>query len=206
MLFSPRLFAKHTQMKTSESRQLTMTSSDVINLCTQFDKLGIKLWIDGGWAVDALLETQTRPHKDLDIAIQWKDVPTLRKALGAEGYKQIKEDSKWNFVLCDGRGHEIDVHAFVYDDQGNVVDGIQYPAESLTGSGTIDGHSVRCISAQHMVAFLAPWISKWPEKYLPDVSALCEKFKIPLPREFTDCTNQMAGSWESRTSERLDRT
>jgi len=167
-----------------------MTSSDVVHLYIKFEQLGIKLWVDGGWAVDALLGSQTRPHKDLDIAIQWKDVPMLRQVLEADGYEQNKEDSKWNFVLADHHRREIDVHAFVYDDRGNVVDGIKYPTESLTGTGTIDGHSVQCISAEYMVAFLAHWISKWPEKYVPDVSALCQKFGIPEPKELTDYTNK----------------
>jgi len=40
-----------------------------------FDTLGIRVWIDGGWGVDALLAEQTRPHEDLDIVIPEGDVP-----------------------------------------------------------------------------------------------------------------------------------
>ncbi len=160
-----------------------MTSKDVLNLYTELDKLGIQVWIDGGWAVDALLGEQTRSHKDLDIAIQWKDVHKLRELLKAQGYKKIKEDSQWNFVLGDDQGREIDVHAFIFDDQGNVVGGIEYPTASLTGIGTIGGQTVRCISAEYMVQFLAPWIHKWPEKYIPAVSALCEKYGLKFPKE-----------------------
>lgn len=163
-----------------------MTSKDVINLCTQLENQGIKFWIDGGWAVDALLNRQTRPHKDLDIAVEWKDVPSLRQILNSQNYTQINEDNRWNFVLADDQGREIDVHAFVLDDEGDVVDGIKYPEASLSGSGTIDGQIVRCISAKYMVEFLAPWINKWPEKYVPAVSALCEKFGMELPREYLD--------------------
>jgi lincosamide nucleotidyltransferase A/C/D/E len=163
-----------------------MTSKDVINLYIQLEKQGIKIWIDGGWAVDALLGKQTRPHKDLDIAIEWRDVPKFQELLASQGYKQIKEDSQWNFVLADDRGHEVDVHAFVFDDQGNVVGGIEYPTASLTGTGTIDGQAVRCISPEYMVQFLAPWIYKWPEKYVSSVSALCERFDIPLPKEYLE--------------------
>src|SRR5262249_4663061 len=125
---------------------MNMTSSDVVNLYLHFERSGIKIWIDGGWSVDALLGEQTRPHKDLDIAIQWMDVLALREILETKGFKQINEDSKWNFVLSDDHGREIDVHAFVYDARGNIVDGIEYPSESLTGDGIIDGHRVRCIS------------------------------------------------------------
>ncbi len=57
---------------------------------------------------------------------------------------------------------------------------------SLTGSGKIDGQSVRCISPKYMVEFLAPWIHKLPEKYLPAVEALCEKFGIELPKEYRE--------------------
>lgn len=163
-----------------------MKSEDIISFYNKFQNLGIEIWIDGGWSVDALLGKQLRPHKDLDIAIQWKDVPKLREILAEQGYKQVKEDSKWNFVLADENGHEIDVHAFIYDDKGNIVDGIMYPTESLTGNGTIDGQSVKCISPKYMVEFLAPYISKWPEKYVPTVSALCEKFGIELPKEYKE--------------------
>lgn len=161
-----------------------MQQQEVIDLYNQLENIGIKIWIDGGWAVDALLGRQTRPHKDLDVAIQWRDVPKLREFLAGKGYKQIKEDSKWNFVLADESGREIDVHAFVYDNNGNIVDGIMYPADSLTGAGTINGQTVRCISPEYMVKFLAPWIHKHPEKYSPAVSDLCTKFNINLPEEY----------------------
>lgn len=32
-----------------------MTSMDVINFYIELDNLGIEIWIDGGWGVDALL-------------------------------------------------------------------------------------------------------------------------------------------------------
>lgn len=161
-----------------------MTSTEVVELYKALGNLAIKIWIDGGWAVDALLGKQTRTHNDLDIAIEWKDAPSLREILEARGYKQIREDSRWNFVMGDEAGREIDVHAFVYDDSGNVVEGIMYPAESLTGSGTIDGFNVSCISPKYMVEFLTPWVFKHPGKYLAAVPAIAEKFEIPIPAEY----------------------
>ena len=87
-----------------------MTSIDVIDCYTTLENLGIEIWVDGGWGVDALLGEQTRPHKDLDIAIQQKDVQKLRELLEAQGYREIKlEEAKpWNFVLGDDKDHEID--------------------------------------------------------------------------------------------------
>ena len=166
-----------------------MTSSEVVGLYSALDEACVRVWIDGGWAVDALLARQLRPHKDLDIALERTDERGLREVLAAKGYRQVREDGEWNFVLADDEGHEIDVHVFVWDERGNVVDGIRYPAASLTGTGTIRGHAVRCISAKHMVAFLAPWIHKWPDKYVPAVSALCEKFGIELPAAYIEFTS-----------------
>src|SRR6266542_5091018 len=117
-----------------------MTSTDVIDFYTTLENLGIEMWVDGGWGVDALLGKQKRPHKDLDIAIQQKDVPKLRALLEVRGYKEIKleEAQPWNFVLGDDKDHEIDVHVILFDDKRNglygpVEKGIMYPAASLTG-------------------------------------------------------------------------
>ncbi len=161
-----------------------MQLKTVLSLYNQFENNNIKIWIDGGWCVDALLGKQLRPHNDLDIAINWKAVPKLRELLEKDGYKQIKEDSKWNFVLGDNIGNKLDVHAFVCDVNGSIIDGIMYPAESLTGTGVIDGQTVRCIAPQYMIEFLSPWIHKWPGKYVEAVKLLCEKFKLDLPKEY----------------------
>jgi lincosamide nucleotidyltransferase A/C/D/E len=166
-----------------------MTSIDVIDFYTKLENVGIEIWVDGGWGVDTLLGEQTRPHKDLDIAIQQKDVQKLRELLEAQGYREIKlEEAKpWNFVLGDDKDHEIDVHVIVFDDKGNglygpVEKGIMYPAASLTGSGAIDRHTVKCISPEWMVKFHSGYELK--DKDFKDVSALCKKFGIELPEEF----------------------
>jgi len=167
-----------------------MTSDDVIEIYSKFSELGVRIWIDGGWGVDALLGRQTRPHQDLDIAIQKKDLATLEHVLGAKGYRRIKREIErpFNFVLGDDEGREIDVHVIVLNKQGNGIygpaeNGHMYPADSLQGSGTIDGHSVSCISPEWMVKFHSGYELK--EKDFKDVSALCEKYGIELPREYS---------------------
>src|SRR5215204_1964529 len=89
-----------------------MRSSDVLDLYTALEKAGITVWIDGGWAVDALLGEETRAHGDLDVAIEQQQVEQLRKLLSDQGYSEIKleEARPNNFVLADNKGHEIDVH------------------------------------------------------------------------------------------------
>lgn len=110
--------------------------------------------------------------------------------LERKSYHDVQRDdtSPWNFVLGNDSGHELDVHAVVFDDKRNGLYGpiekrIMYPAGSLTGTGTIDGLSVRCISPEHMVKF--PTGYKLRESDYKDVAALCERFGIEMPEEYT---------------------
>jgi lincosamide nucleotidyltransferase A/C/D/E len=166
-----------------------VTSTDVIALYEALESLGVHIWIDGGWCVDALLGAQSRPHQDLDIAIQQKDVPALRRFLHAREYKDLpRADTRaWNFVVGDEKGREIDVHVIVLDKKGNGIygpaeNGEMYPAASLTGTGQIEGRTVRCISPEWMVKFHSGYELR--NKDFQDVSALCEKFGIALPPEY----------------------
>lgn len=49
-----------------------MEAKDVVDLVRLLESEDIDIWLDGGWSVDALLGKQLRPHKDLDIVIQWR--------------------------------------------------------------------------------------------------------------------------------------
>ena len=81
---------------------------------------GVEVYVDGGWAVDAVLGRETRPHSDLDIALPHKHVPTLREILGTRGYREQLRDDTWecNFVLADEHGRQVDVHSFTLDEAG----------------------------------------------------------------------------------------
>ncbi len=166
-----------------------LEAKDVIEIVELLEKKGIDVWLDGGWGVDALLGEETRPHEDVDIVIQQKDVPRLRELLEAQGYQDVERDdtSAWNFVLGDSKGHLVDVHAFSFDFEGNgiygpVEKGVMYPAVSLTGSGKVNGHSVKCISAEQIIKFHTGYDPD--ENDIKDVSALCERFGINYPEEY----------------------
>ena len=161
-----------------------MPAEEVVEIYTLLNDAEVELWVDGGWSVDALLGQQTRSHKDLDIALHWKDTPKLREALGTRGYNEVRQESQWNFVLGDDLGHEVDIHAFVCDGRGNVVEGVMYPTGSLSGKGVIGGQQVLCIAPEHMVQFISPWLHKLRDKDFHDVAALCVRFGIAYPQEY----------------------
>jgi lincosamide nucleotidyltransferase A/C/D/E len=161
-----------------------MDASEVIEIVRLFDQNQIEVWIDGGWGIDALLGEQTRAHSDLDIAIRHRDVSKLRALLEARGYKDAKRENArdCNFVLEDDRGQKVDVHTFERDSVGNLIYGIAYPPESLTGTGSISGHSVKCIAPEWLVKFHTGY--EVDEDDYRDVRALCERFGIEMPSEY----------------------
>lgn len=142
---------------------------------------GVRIWIDGGWCVDALLGKQTREHPDLDVALDREDEEKFIEHMGVLGYAKRRDDNDtdWHYVLVDGQGRGVDVHVFAYDESGRHVYGIAYPHGSLTGKGTIDGHVVDCVAPEFMFAFKTAYTPG--EKDLRDVRALSEAFGFEIP-------------------------
>ena len=172
-----------------EKLKTKMTASDVVDLYTKLGSIGIEIWIDGGWSVDALFGEETRIHEDLDIVIQKKDLLKFHKILKGQGYKDIKQidTSSWNFVPGDDKGHKVDVHVIVFDVEGNGIyghlrKGNMYSVASLSGMGAINGHTVKCISPEYMVKFHTGY--KLRDSDFQDVLALCERFSIDRPKEY----------------------
>src|SRR5215216_4733818 len=98
-----------------------MTASALVELLRLFESAAIPVWLDGGWAVDAMLETETRTHKDVDIILKVADVPVLQEILARRGFAIREGVPPDSFVLADGFGLEVDVHAVVFDREGNGV-------------------------------------------------------------------------------------
>jgi lincosamide nucleotidyltransferase A/C/D/E len=159
-----------------------MNAADVVEFLRMMERNGIDVVVDGGWGVDALLGHQTRPHDDLDIAIQHRDAPRLRELMSTRGYRELQDPNgmEFNFVLTDLAGRKVDVHSYTFDSQGNLVEGIAYPFESLSGSGSINGHRVGCITPEWMVKFHTQYEPE--EDDFRDVLALCTRFGIALPQ------------------------
>jgi lincosamide nucleotidyltransferase A/C/D/E len=166
-----------------------MKASDVLAFLGTVDEKGVRVWLDGGWAVDACLGRQTRKHADLDIVIEERHLDLIAGHLRAQGYSPAhRNDTRaWNFALGDAAGHEIDLHVFVLNELGDGIygppeNGQSYPAESLSGFGSVKGRAVACITPEWLVRFHSGY--DLDETDRADVAALCAKFGIPLPRGF----------------------
>lgn len=158
-----------------------MTADDVLAIYDQLRQAGIKIWVDGGWCVDALLGEQTREHSDLDIAVHRKDNARLRKLLEKNGYHEEKrnDSQEWLYAMKNSDGKLIDIHAFEYDTKGDNIYGIEYPYGSLEGRGVLGDREVDCITPEWMFKFKTAYQPK--EKDKKDVRALSQRFGFNIP-------------------------
>jgi lincosamide nucleotidyltransferase A/C/D/E len=167
-----------------------MSAQDVVVLWERLDAHGVDACVGGGWGVDALLGEQTREHSDLDVWAPAAHLERLFVAFAEAGVDRIfpwPGDRPWNFVLHDGVRLRVDLHLYeaLADGSlhyGSVVDGGPFPAEALSGRGSVAGVAVRCESAQWSVR----WHTGYPARPVDchDVSLLCRKFGIDLPEGF----------------------
>src|SRR5436309_5645038 len=163
-----------------------MTSTTLVELLQLFERAAIPVWLDGGWGVDALLQTQTRTHRDVDIVVPVADVPRLQELLALRGFAVREGKPPNSFVLANDAGLEVDVHAITHDDDGNGVYRMQngedwiYPAEGFSGAGLVGRMSVRCLSPTTQVLCHADGYVPI-EKDFRDMELLEERFGVELP-------------------------
>jgi lincosamide nucleotidyltransferase A/C/D/E len=165
-----------------------MKANEVIKIYKVFKTNEIKVWIDGGWGVDALLHEETREHSDLDIVIELKFVEKALSILKDIGFCEINrpDSCSWNFVMsCDSKF--IDFHVIEFNEIGNgiygpVENGIYYPNYSFGYTGYIENMDVDCISPRYQIESHTGYMLS--EKDFHDVSLLCKNFGIPIPLEY----------------------
>ncbi len=166
--------------------QPEMTSSALVELLQLFESAAIPVWLDGGWGVDALLEKQTRTHKDVDIILPVGDVPKLQELLSKRGFVVREGTPPHSFVLTNSAGLEIDIHAVNFDNDGNGAYRMQngedwmFPAEGFSGRGLVEEMSVRCLSPTTQVLCHAHGYVPI-EKDFRDMELLEERFGVTLP-------------------------
>jgi lincosamide nucleotidyltransferase A/C/D/E len=181
---------------------------DVVDLYRAFVHEGVQVWVDGGWGIDALLERQTRPHKDFDAIAAFDDLPVVTALLADRGFalKVVWEENRWvahtepvqligreapyrnvatAFVLSDPIGREIDIHAVRFDDAGRGIPAWNsdfiFPVEAFDGRGVIEGVAVRCLSAEMQMRTHTGY--ELQQNDLHDLRLLHERFGVDYPEE-----------------------
>jgi lincosamide nucleotidyltransferase A/C/D/E len=130
--------------------QLDMSAADAVAILDRVEGKGLTVWVDGGWAIDAVAGRQTRPHDDLDLVARLAEVPALEQELAALGYERAGGEPPWSFESVDAAGRQVDVHPIAEDGAYQLRDGgvWHYPLAGLEGRGTIGGRAVRCLDVE----------------------------------------------------------
>jgi lincosamide nucleotidyltransferase A/C/D/E len=135
-----------------------MDVAEVHAVLVSLEEAGCSVWVAGGWGVDALVGHQTRPHRDLDLAVDAGDESSAVGVLRRGGY-QIETD--WRPVrvelVAPGRGW-VDLHPVVFgtDGHGRQADigggHFDYPPDGFA-EGVIAGRRVPCLSLEQQLRF-----------------------------------------------------
>jgi lincosamide nucleotidyltransferase A/C/D/E len=133
--------------------------SEVLVVLAVLADRGCPAWVGGGWGVDALAGHQTRPHRDLDLAIDdASHEPAAIDGLTPLGYQL---DTDWRPVRAEFSrpgGHRMDLHPVTFDRAGHgrqhdLTGGwFDYPLGCLT-TGSLDGHPIPCLSIDQQIRF-----------------------------------------------------
>ena len=167
-----------------------MKVEDVLEIVGLLRVRGVRLWIDGGWGVDALLGEQTRDHHDLDLAVEMADRDTYEAAVAEAGFKFLYQDGPLNWVVRDDRGLEIDVHLVdtsveLTDPNGKrVYGGIPYDVGCFDGIGVLGGVEVGCCTAEFQMKSHTGY--EIGDTDVHDIAALHQRFGLPIPDIYTD--------------------
>lgn len=165
-----------------------MDSQAVLEVVGALERAGVRVWLDGGWGVDALLGEQTRPHDDLDVVIALDDAPATQAALAGRGFGVSEEELPTRFVLRDRHDRRIDFHTVAFDAEGGGVQRLQdgspwhYPPESFFGEGRVAGVAVPCLTAEVQVLAHLGYEPDATDRH--DMRLLVERFGLKLPERY----------------------
>jgi lincosamide nucleotidyltransferase A/C/D/E len=151
---------------------VVMGPDQVLSLFLDMEAQGVRLWLMGGWGVDALVGRQTRPHHDVDVLVEVATLERFRERLHELGFEfqYLWDDETWSvhdqswsnadaqptaFVYAHPDGREIDVHVVRRDEHRGVMTLWNAPYEftlgGLQGTGTVAGHRVRCLTREMQI-------------------------------------------------------
>lgn len=145
----------------------------------------IKVFLDGGWGVDALVGYETRAHNDIDIFVEKSNYHRFIVLIKNNGFYEVKMEytTMSHTVWEDEKGRIIDLHCFEYAENGEIVyEGEHFSSETFSGKGSIDGTEVSCIEPHSQVMFHLGY--EFDENDMHDVKILCETFYIEIPKEY----------------------
>ena len=167
---------------------MVMEARDVLDVLAVLEEAGIdRLWIDGGWGVEALLGAQHRDHDDLDLVVPTETVDDVTATLAEVGFEIDVDARPTRVSLKDRTGRVVDLHPIQFDPEGPALqigagpngDDAEYPTDSLGAHGWVGGERVHCISPDLQVAHHSGY--EPTDRDREDMARIQERFAVALP-------------------------
>jgi len=153
-----------------------------VALLDELDALGVSVWVDGGWGVDALLGEQHRPHADLDLVMDAAAVERVVRSLVDRGFVIVRDWLPTAVALRHADGREVDLHPVAPTEDGGgdqvQVDGSLWHYEPPV-LGRIDRRRVRCCSLETQIASHLGYEPTDTDR--DDMRVLADRFGVELP-------------------------
>lgn len=130
----------------------------MVELVDRLGSVADTVWLGGGWAVDALVGRQTRPHADADVIVDRPSLPRVLDLLHGLGFLDAEDWLPVRIEVAHPDGRRVDLHPVEFAPDGAGVqaglDGavFRYPAGCST-TGHIGGQPVRCLTAAQQLHF-----------------------------------------------------
>jgi lincosamide nucleotidyltransferase A/C/D/E len=147
---------------------------------------GLKVWLDGGWGVDALLGRETRRHGDVDLVVELAALALIVAALGTLGFTVAEDHSPVRLVLQAADARQADLHPVVFDEEGTgwqrgaSPDGSDCPYSAAGfGQGRILGRSVPCLGPELQLEHHSGYPPRDHDRV--DMTHLAHHFGLTLP-------------------------
>jgi lincosamide nucleotidyltransferase A/C/D/E len=137
-----------------------MSATDVLAVLDALSRAGCRTLVGGGWGVDALAGRQTRPHRDLDLAVDADHEATALEVLGHLGFVLETDRRPVRVELVAEASRWVDLHSVVFDADGHgrQADGdgghFDYPSGCFT-AGSIGDVAVPCLTVDQQLRFHA---------------------------------------------------
>jgi len=143
--------------------------AELVLVVESLEDLALPYWLAGGWGVDALVQRQTRRHKDIDIIIEdfEHNEPKARQAFLALGFHHVQMDQggvwmPWRSNFEDRAGHRIELLAIDWAHLNDVFALAAEPpnptsTEDLAGEiltvGMLNGRPIPCLTRNAQLLF-----------------------------------------------------
>jgi lincosamide nucleotidyltransferase A/C/D/E len=135
------------------------TTAEVVHeVVERLEALGADPRIVGGWGIDALVGTQSREHRDLDLAIRADALDASLIALTSMGYRVTTDSLPVRIELSAAAIRHVDLHPLHYEQDGSAWQAAPDDARFIYAAdgwvvGRIGGRDVICLSAQQQRTF-----------------------------------------------------